>query len=434
MSKQARLTVADGIWYQYGGPQIVSGGGKTFWGWVDKEGSIRAASYDHSTREVTENTIAPNFNADDHAQPSLLIRSSDNRVIIFYTRHADNILRWRISDNAYDISSLGPELTYALASGGVALTYPQPLELTAEDRIYVFFRRNTTALDVREWRYVTSTDHGVGFGNESVLRENFLSCGGKYIINPYTMPIANGSSRIDFVSFDYEQIGKGGTPCNLYHWYYQNGAYYKSDGTKVKDVRDGHIERQSEVTTVHETDHTNIWDITLDGNGYPVIVYVKFLDYRTDHRYRYARWNGSEWNHYEIVSGGGSVSEAGGREWFSGGVCLNRNNPSIVYLSRETRPRVFEVYEYFTCDGGATWREAAKYDGRSSTKNFRPQYPRNADEDQIQLMFLSGHYADLSDYGASILSYPGPPRRLLRSLVKTVAPHYRKMRRLLVRG
>lgn len=434
MSKQAKLTVADGIWYQYGCPQVVSGGDRTFWAWVDTKGSIRVASYDHSTREVTENTIAPDFHADDHAQPSLWIRSSDNRVIIFYTRHADNILRWRISDNAYDVGFFGPELTYTLASGGVALTYPQPVELTAESRIYVFFRRTTTALDVREWRYVTSTDNGETFGNESVLRENFQSCGGGYVINPYTMPIGNGASRIDFVSFDYEQIGKGGTPRNLYHWYYQEGAYHQSDGTKIKDLQDGHIERQSEVTTVHETDHTNIWDITIDGNGCPVIVYVKFVDYHTDHRYRYARWNGSEWNHYEIARGGGPVSEAGGREWYSGGICLNRNNPSIVYLSRETRPGFFEIYEYFTPDGGATWGEAAKYEGRSNTKNFRPQYPRNADESYIKLMFVSGDYVDFTDYDGSIFAYPGPPRHLLRSLVKTVAPHYRKMRSLLVRS
>jgi len=413
---------------------VVSGGGKTLWAWVDTKGSIRVASYDHSTRQVTENTVAPDFHTDDRSQPSLLIRSSDHRVIVFYTKHADNVLRWRISDNVCDVASFGPEHTYTLASGGAALTYPQPVELTAENRIYVFFRRVTTTPDDREWRYVTSTDDGATFGCESVLRENFQSCGGRYIINPYTVPIANGSSRIDFVSFDYEQIGEGGTPCNLYHWYYQNGAYYKSDGTKIKDVQDGHIERQSEVTIVHETDHTNIWDITLDGNGYPVIVYVKFLDYNTDHRYRYARWNGSQWNHYEIVSGGGPVSEASGREWYSGGICLNRNNPSIVYLSRETRPGVFEVYEYFTPDGGATWRETAKYEGGSNTKNFRPQYPRNADEDQIQLMFLSGDYADFGDYSASIFSYPGPPRRLLQSFVKTVVPHYRKMRSLLLRS
>jgi hypothetical protein len=434
MSKQARLTVADGIWYQYGGPQVVSGGGKTLWAWVDAKGNIRAASYDHSTREVTENTIAPDFHADDRSQPSLLIRSSDNRVIIFHTKHADNTLRWRISDDACDVASFGPELTYTLAGGGVALAYPQPVELTAEGRIYVFFRRTTRALDEREWRYVISADDGATFGSESVLRENFQSCGGKYVINPYTMPVSNGPSRIDFVSSDYEQIERGGTPRNVYHWYYQGGAYYRSDGTWIKDLQDGHIQSQAEVTTVDETDDTNIWDITLDGNGYPVVVYVKFLDYHTDHRYRYARWNGSEWNHYEIVSGGGPVSEASGREWYSGGICLNRNNPSIVYLSRETRPQEFEIHEYFTPDGGATWRLVAKYEGRSNTKNFRPQYPRNADEDQIQLMFVSGDYADSSDYSASILSYPGPPRRLLHSLVKTIAPRCRKMRSLLVRS
>lgn len=238
MSKQAGLAVTDGIWLQYACPQAVSGGGKTFWGWVDTKGDICVASYNHSTQEIVKAIVSAAFDADDHSAPSLLIRS-DGKIIVFYTEHLDNVLRWKISSNAYDISSFGSELTYTLATGGVLLTYPQPVELTGESKIYVFFRRTATAPDDREWRYVTSTDNGATFGSESILRENFQSSGGEYIINPYTMPVANGASRIDFVSFDYEQIGEGGLPAIYITGITRTGHITKAMERRLRMFRQG---------------------------------------------------------------------------------------------------------------------------------------------------------------------------------------------------
>lgn len=106
------------------------------------------------------------------------------------------------------------------------------------------------------------------------------------------------------------------------------------------------------------------------------------------------------------MAGGGPVSEASGREWYSGGICLNRNNPLIVYVSIETISNIFEIYEYITTDGGESWEQVIKYAGKANTKNFRPQYPRNADERYVELMFVSGTYNDLRDYNTSIFSYP----------------------------
>ena len=75
----------------------------------------------------------------------------------------------------------------------------------------------------------------------------------------------------------------------------------------------------------------------------------------TDHRYHYARWTGSAWQVNEIIAAGGSIAEeAGGSPRYSGGITLDHEDPSRVYLSRQVGAGAWQVETRTTADNGVT--------------------------------------------------------------------------------
>lgn len=377
--------------------------GTTFFSYIEGGGDGVIAAYDHDSGLLETNTVFSGLDtdADDHSPPTLLIRNADNRIIAFASEHHDDTLRWKISDDPEDISSFGSESTTTTTKNG--LSYPQPTQLANEDDKIRVFYRSYNAKDDREWRYVESTDDGDTFGNEQTLRENFVSA--DYIVNPYTLPYSDEKSQIHFLSMNYEQIAEGGTPNDIYHWYYEDGEFFETDGTYIKDEGNP-LTSSDEPTTIDPSNDVNLWDIALDSNGNPIVVYVKYKDYDTSHVYRYGHWDGSEWSTHEIVDSGGPLPEADGREWYSYGVRLNQSDPSIVYAAEEESDGVGQIYKYSTNDDGETWIEETTFVESPSQKHFRPRYPRNASEDDIEVFWLTGDYDDLRDWDCGIHKHP----------------------------
>jgi PKD repeat protein len=157
----------------------------------------------------------------------------------------------------------------------------------------------------------------------------------------------------------------------------------------------------SEADKVYDTRYRSwIHDIALDPAGRPVIVFAVFAS-EFDHRYRYARWTGSAWKSYGITSAGGSISDS--REpHYSGGITLDHENPSVVYLSREV-DGVHEVETWRTPDGGRSWERSALTSG-SGTENVRPISPRGLASfaDDMSVVWMRGRYDHYVAYATDI--------------------------------
>jgi hypothetical protein len=72
-SVRARELHVSGAWSWFGDPRAVYHEGahrRTYVGWVDRNGHIQVASYDHDTRVRVLATLKANFQIDDHANPS----------------------------------------------------------------------------------------------------------------------------------------------------------------------------------------------------------------------------------------------------------------------------------------------------------------------------------------------------------------------------
>jgi hypothetical protein len=136
------------------------------------------------------------------------------------------------------------------------------------------------------------------------------------------------------------------------------------------------------------------WDIGVNEIGNPIIVYSTFPEI-DDHRYNYAYWDGEGWKNYEITEAGGSISKE--REpFYSGGIALDYQNPSTVYLSKEVNG-IHELEKWETKDQGKNWNSES-ITTQSLNKNIRPVVPRNSEDKGIEVVWMQGDYNHYTDY------------------------------------
>jgi hypothetical protein len=364
---------------------------RTYIGWITSSGAVTVAQYDHASQQTTTTVLQYNFEADDHDNPSLLVRASDKRIMVFYSKHTvEPHLYFRISTNPEDISSFGTERE---VSGIVDdVTYPTPFQLSAEsNRIYLFWRGIG-------WQptFTTSNDGGATWAAPLQLVQG--------TDRPYIKFESDGASRIHFAFT--EGHPRMNASNHIYYAYLYNGGFYRANGTFIKNVSSGYL-TTSEAEMVYNASAGKgwVWEIALDSLGRPVIAYVAFPT-DTDHRYRYARWTGSSWNDHQIIAAG---------QWFpqtpaattepepnySGGIALDPENPSIVYLSRSIN-NIFEIEKWTTSDNGTTWPSTVSITSNSACLNVRPFVVKNHIQNGFELLWLTGDYVHYTNYHTAI--------------------------------
>lgn len=376
-------------WCWFADPRAVYYNGVTYFGFVDASGNIKMRTYTHATGAISvSTTIHLLLEADDHDNPSLLIRDSDKRILIFYSKHNGTTMYQRISTNAEDASTFAAEVDLDSQLGGDRYTYPSPIQLTGEanDPIYLFYRYFKTDFSVVRMAFSKSTDGGATWAAQTLLTQV-----------TYHKVAQNGDSRIDFAVSHHpaDPVDHG-----IYHFYYSGGNYYKSDGTQIVASTPFAL---TDLTQVYDGSSIKgwIWDIAIDGTGKPIIVFATFPTEWTDHRYNYARWTGAAWSVNEITAAGGTIYPVAGQEdQYSGGVVLDHTDPQIVYLSKVVSGK-FEVYKYTTANGGASFSSTAITSG-STVKNVRPVAVRDHASD-LKLLWLAGTYNSYTNFNMAIL-------------------------------
>jgi hypothetical protein len=147
-----------------------------------------------------------------------------------------------------------------------------------------------------------------------------------------------------------------------------------------------------------------LWDLAFDSSGNPVIAYATFPT-EEDHRYRYARWDGTAWIDTELTPAGSWFPTGGERRRYfdpycSGGIALDHSDPSVVYLSRPVGG-VFEIERWTTPDGGRSWSSEAVTSG-SASNNVRPLVPLGRAAGGPGLIWMNGPYTDYKRHSTSL--------------------------------
>lgn len=371
--KQNGLTdlTSDGVWCWFQDPRAISNGSKTFTGWVNQNGDIVVASIDETTESIVTNTLHTGLDADDHAAPSILIRDSDGKVIVFYCGHHADPMYYRISSNAGDISAFGIEQSI---SPSTSHTYPNPRQQSGESgRIYLFYRNGSMNL-----AYVYSDDGGSSWSTETELVT--------YTNRVYFKIHGNGTDRID-IALTKDDGGETAPHTDIRHCYFSGGTVYDSAGNSL-----GTSTAIGNTTLVYDSSAAGnhdawVWSTAHNG-GQPEIGFAEFeaLD---RHKYRYAKYENGSWNHYKVTDGGSFIGSGRyNEEYYSPGLDLDKTQDGVLYAATGGH-QSGKVQRFETEDGGQTWYSSDV--SGSTLQNIRPVAPENASS-SVPALWLRGEY------------------------------------------
>ncbi len=384
----------NGAWCWFSDPRAVYYKGKyrrTYAGWIDNFGDVHVGYYDHDTRQIVSRTIFNDLEIDDHDNPSILIDEKGYLLVFFNTHGGPEglyFIRSRIPEDVsqwHDGKLLKLNDPTQLEYGRETYTYSNPVLLRDEiNRIYLFWR----GIDGKP-TYATSDNNGATWSEGKIfcLPERTYS-----FRRPYVKISSNGKDKIHIALTDGHPRNESEN--SIYYMYIKGGAFYRANGEMIRKVgTDPHQPRDMDV--VYDGQVTGekawIWDIAEDAQGNPVLVYARFPN-DTNHHYGYARWDGEQWINHTLVNSGSWFPETmeGEQERepnYSGGIVLDQEDPSVVYLS-VNRDSVFEIERWQTGNGGKSWKVEAITSG-STKDNVRPFAVRGADqENPLQLLWM----------------------------------------------
>lgn len=391
----------DGAWCWFSDPRAVWHVGDRaaiYAGFIRRNGDVAIASIDPDSGSTEENTLHAALQIDDHNVPSILILP-DNRLLTFYTEHGGRSFSRR-SVAPEDITDWESERRLPF---GNKITYSHPVLLpNEENRLYLFWRGD-------DWRptFSYSDDLGDHWHDPVPLID---SRGERN--RPYVKVTSNGRDRIDLVFTDGHPSRE---PTNsLYHLSYSAGTFRRSDGTPLGTIDDLPFNREL-IEPLYDARTTGarcwVFDLALDADDHPVIAYVRYPD-STDHRYHYARWDGTEWIDEELCAAGGWMPRVPPGEpirepHYSGGLSLDHADPSRVVLSRE-RNGVFEIESWLrpdpaeasrTSDG---WQIEPITEG-SEVDQLRPYVVAGRQGLDPLVCWMAGRYRHYTDFDTALL-------------------------------
>lgn len=390
----------DGAWCWFGDPRALHYEGefrRTYIGYLTSAGEIVVAQYDHDTGKLDKAILDTGFVVDDHNNPTICVRP-DRRVVVFWTGHADPTvpIHYRRSAVPEDITQ-GWESTKHITTntpGGFGWTYENLVQLSDEpDRLYVFWRggnfnptySTTTGGDV--W---TTARNFVYYEQDGTVQR------------PYVKVHSNNT---DTIHFAFTQGHPRNVHTSIFYMCYRAGKLYQVDGTEIGPW--GTVVTPDQVDTVYDADANQakawVWDVAADEDGRPVIVYANFPT-DTDHRYRYARWTGTEWFDVELTAAGDTISGDPAEPNYSGGISLDHSDPSVVLLSRQEPGGRHEVERWTTQDNGKTWSVEAITSG-SQELNVRPVKPIGlTGKGALSMIWMAGEYPSYVDFQTRIIA------------------------------
>lgn len=401
-----------------------------------RRGDVEVVVYDLASGGKTRVAMHPRLvegpgeDYDDHNAPALVVRP-DGRVLAVYSKHdSEDVFYYRVTEKPGDAAAWRPEQKFS-PSESSRITYSNLHYLPREKRIYNFFRGLDNSFKPS---FAWSEDGGENWTKGNV----FIDVPSKFRHRPYVRYASDGK---DTIHIFYTDGHPNEFANSVYHVFYRGAKLYRSDGTVIRSLSEG-LRNPAEGTRVFAGDPDNVaWvsDLHLDSHGRPYVAYSVRKDQEgMDHRYRYARWTGSQfdfahgsagspsrakprdgrepvggrWVDHEIAYAGRRLYP--GEKDYTGNIALDPQDPSTVFISTDADPtsgkplmsaadgkRHYEIFQGATRDGGAHWAWSAVT--RDSTiDNIRPLVPV-WNSPKLVLLWLRGTYRAYTDYDLAVV-------------------------------
>jgi hypothetical protein len=367
-------------------------------------GNVELTIYDIGTRTSKRVVLDRHFEQDDHDGPALLALP-DGRVLAVYTRHAmERKVFYRLSEPG-DPLRWGPVQVFETPGkdsapfSGDNVTYSNLYQLSS-GRIVNFFRGPGY-----DPNFMFSDDHGHTWSYGGRLLK------GRDGYGPYLKYAFDGVDTIHLIATEDHPRHFDNS---LYHGCLRQDGIYDSFGASVAQLSNDQQSTPAawDLTKVFQGDADNVaWmtDVELDGNDHPCIIFSVQKDGRDlpprnggfDHRFHYARWDGSQWHTHEIAYAGTRLYPW--EDDYTGLAAIDPQNVNVIYISTDAHPvtgeplvssaddrRHRELYRGDTADFGKTWIWKP-ITANSSTDNLRPIVPK-WDDSRSALVWMRGQY------------------------------------------
>ena len=411
----------DGGWCWFEDERVIVVKGRLVLGVVSSAGNVEAVSYDPSTGKSTVSTLHKPADerdrrqwTDDHNSPAFLV-TQDGRILAMYAKHGpEQKIYYRFSKQAGDATAWDAEQV-AIPSEKSRVTYSNLHVLMQENaskgRIFDFFRGLDNSFKPS---YMYSDDGGRSWTAGNV----FIDVPTQFRHRPYVKYASNGK---DTVHIAYTDGHPRDFDNSIYHIIYRNGVLHHSNGAPVRPLTEG-LKAPEEGTRVFRGDANNVaWiaDLHIDSQGNPYLAYSVQKDSAglppkqggTDHRYRYARWDGKRWIDNEIAYAGTRIYA--GEDDYTGLVALDPHDPNLLYISTNADPatgapliskadnqRHWEIYRGVSKNGVKwTWTAVTR---DSTADNLRPVVPIWPGK-QRALLWLEGKMRAYTDYNFKVV-------------------------------
>lgn len=426
-SEEIRIKRANTDWW-INEKAIVGANGKTYIAYVTDMGEIHVKEFDAKcSREISRDvrlcTLNCNY-ADEHNAPSICILEN-GKIIVAYTGHGETgYLKYRITENPYDIYSFGKEVTLDYEG---SVTYAQLFENTKKNQLWLFTRVSGSA-----WEFRYSSNEG---DNWSEPRKILGSSKGRLFYMNMRKQYIRGKSGADEqwffafyghpISSDYHTIKSG--------IFNSEGQLLKTDGseTEINLFENRELINLDKLDTVYESPEGTT--VRLMDVAATLPLRIGFAPFVMDDMlapsphtptYYSATFKDGKWQISEpICKAGeflaknvrdGAQTYIGGMAYYYGvgeaGLTVNGQvdtETNKIYIARfDGESRVIESYK--SVDGGKTYileQVIRKIPALENKKTWRPTVPVHA-QDNMPLYWHEGKYeAHTGGWHCDVVAY-----------------------------
>ena len=311
-------------------------------------GYVMAWSYDIATATASAPVaVGAAGSADVHSGPSVIVRSSDHRIVVAWSAHDAANFQIAVSTNPEDASAFGAASNKTISGASNDYTYMSMVQLNGEanDPIYLFWRDyNGTYGRIA---YSTSTDGGSTWAAVTLL----VTADGDAGQVVYWRVGTDWDTRIDILTTDSDRHDD--SPSSVYHLWYEGGDWHQSDGTVISTAKPFTADQG---TLVHDggDGSCQVAGVAWDGAA-PAGVFMIYKSVGPTNEVWSARYRSGAWQTDFVADTNGLM----GGNRYHGGPAMTRTDPDTVFSAIKVGAK-FEIVEITSPDDGATWIDAQR--------------------------------------------------------------------------